>query len=874
LTQKAYNKGIDDLKKGLAESVPFVNNLGDAFGDFVARGFKDFKGFANSIKKEFQKLLSDMVSTALRNRLIIPLFGGPAAGVAGAAGAASAAGAAGGAAGTGLLAGASGFFGSLGAGGAAGTGLLGGAASVFTGIFGGAGVAGGGLAGGISAIGTALSGATSSIAGFGAAVGAIAVPLLAVTAVFSFFKKKVKILDSGLKLLVDGFDVVAKTFEKKEVKRYFGLSKKVKTEETELSSEDADPLKKAVNDLQTSIMDAADSLGLGATAWDQFTYEFKLSLKGLDEAARNAAIQEEMTKLGDAFASLTGHFETMEELLAASQQRFELNNRILALQGKEEELLAIRREAEMNATHELNRTLLARVHALEDVNAAIQEEMTKLNAATAKFDEAIGVLATTLQDALREAEQAASGALRNLSGAMASELSKAQGGVSKAQSDLAQAVSRSVANVNSGFGSILSNLNDALDVARSKAEQSRSVFELLDSSLRGRTLSSEEAFKSSRSASLRYVAGGGSDLDRLGDALSVLSEPTEQLFGTFQDYARDFSNTSRIIAESRDAAKVTLTADEQAVVALKEQIRQQERARDLQVSHLESLLNVEEATMSVEDAVSALDEALAHESLITSQHKELVGQFPELEGKVLSVEDAVTELTEALAHKELIESQHDELIAQFPKLEVALNQGLTSIAQAVDNVASAQSALAAAEGRSAQALLDHTNLLNSVKAPESATTTPDAKPSGGAADKVRSQIADLEKQYANASDADRWYYDQGNGARLEKLRDELAQIQKAPGFATGGMHSGGYRIVGERGPELESTGPSRVFSHKQTSSMFKDPDLREAVNELRREVSGLRSEQRQMAASNSKYIKRNYDINRKWDTEGLPQTRT
>ena len=193
----------------------------------------------------------------------------------------------------------------------------------------------------------------------------------------------------------------------------------------------------------------------------------------------------------------------------------------------------------------------------------------------------------------------------------------------------------------------------------------------------------------------------------------------------------------------------------------------------------------------------------------------------------------------------------------------------------MNNAASAQRALAAAEDRAAQALVDHTNFLNSVKAPEpSVTTTPDANPSGGAADKVRSQIADLEKQYASANDADRWYYDQGNGARLEKLRDELAQIQKAPGFATGGMHSGGYRIVGERGPELESTGPSRVFSHKQTSSMFKDPDLREAVNELRREVSGLRSEQRQMAASNSKYIKRNYDINRKWDTEGLPQTRT
>jgi hypothetical protein len=81
-------------------------------------------------------------------------------------------------------------------------------------------------------------------------------------------------------------------------------------------------------------------------------------------------------------------------------------------------------------------------------------------------------------------------------------------------------------------------------------------------------------------------------------------------------------------------------------------------------------------------------------------------------------------------------------------------------------------------------------------------------------------------------------------------------------------------MVGERGPELEATGPSRIFSHNQTSGLFKDPDLKEAVNELRREVSGLRDEQRQMGAASAKYAKRNYDINRKWDTNGLPSTRT
>ena len=106
------------------------------------------------------------------------------------------------------------------------------------------------------------------------------------------------------------------------------------------------------------------------------------------------------------------------------------------------------------------------------------------------------------------------------------------------------------------------------------------------------------------------------------------------------------------------------------------------------------------------------------------------------------------------------------------------------------------------------------------------------------------------------------------------LAINMDNATRAKQFAMGGYHTGGLRMVGERGPEIEATGPSRIFSHNQTSGMFRDPDLKEAVNELRREVSGLRGEQRQMQATNAKYVKRNYDINRKWDVDGLPATRT
>jgi hypothetical protein len=45
-------------------------------------------------------------------------------------------------------------------------------------------------------------------------------------------------------------------------------------------------------------------------------------------------------------------------------------------------------------------------------------------------------------------------------------------------------------------------------------------------------------------------------------------------------------------------------------------------------------------------------------------------------------------------------------------------------------------------------------------------------------------------------------------------------IMDTSGFAHGGMHKGGFRIVGEQGPELEATGPARIYSASKTAEML------------------------------------------------------
>ncbi len=48
----------------------------------------------------------------------------------------------------------------------------------------------------------------------------------------------------------------------------------------------------------------------------------------------------------------------------------------------------------------------------------------------------------------------------------------------------------------------------------------------------------------------------------------------------------------------------------------------------------------------------------------------------------------------------------------------------------------------------------------------------------------------------------------------------LMGMLNIPGFAKGGYHGGGLRIVGENGPELEATGPARYFSASKTRDMM------------------------------------------------------
>lgn len=76
-----------------------------------------------------------------------------------------------------------------------------------------------------------------------------------------------------------------------------------------------------------------------------------------------------------------------------------------------------------------------------------------------------------------------------------------------------------------------------------------------------------------------------------------------------------------------------------------------------------------------------------------------------------------------------------------------------------------------------------------------------------------------------------------------------------PGFADGGLHTGGLRLVGERGPELEITGPSRIVSNQQLGDMLSGNN-QETVVELREQTRELKALVRLQAAANQELMDR------------------
>ncbi len=118
-----------------------------------------------------------------------------------------------------------------------------------------------------------------------------------------------------------------------------------------------------------------------------------------------------------------------------------------------------------------------------------------------------------------------------------------------------------------------------IDLINDSLSTSRAVYSALESSLNGLVITSNRTLAASRAQARAQLGGflagarGGvlPDINALNDALSVISQPSENLYSTFEEYAFDFAQTAATIKELQDITGDQITTEEKALAELESQ---------------------------------------------------------------------------------------------------------------------------------------------------------------------------------------------------------------------------------------------------------------------------------------------------------------
>lgn len=134
------------------------------------------------------------------------------------------------------------------------------------------------------------------------------------------------------------------------------------------------------------------------------------------------------------------------------------------------------------------------------------------------------------------------------------------------------------------------------------------------------------------------------------------------------------------------------------------------------------------------------------------------------------------------------------------------------------------------------------------------------------------QISLLEKQFNVALySADKLSEVVKNLTDLKAAIESIgAESESIPGFATGGYFSGGLRIVGESGPELEATGAAKIWSAQQLTDILTGNSSSTGAAD---EIHELRVEMRAQSAAMVRTQQKMTNIIERWNIAGMPEVR-
>jgi len=341
-------------------------------------------------------------------------------------------------------------------------------------------------------------------------------------------------------------------------------------------------------------------------------------------------------------------------------------------------------------------------------------------------------------------------------------------------------------------------LQASVDVHAAAVNRLQGLAQLLNGTLNGMTspeqqLAQRAAAQAKIRAALVKAQAGGSlpDAESLRDALSAVTRDASDQFSSYNDYLLDLYQTQSDIAALAGITNKALTVEERSLRALEDQIARLDRIVENGQEQIDALNGQATGLLTLSQAMDALAAAIG-----------------------------AAKANPIISGTSAISSAYQQALGRTPDAG--------GLAYWQDRLAN---------GASQNAVVD--SIVNSPEA------------------KIKKLYGEVLGRTADVAGLDYWMDRLKGGISLDAIRDtfqnsdEAKKLRGVPGFATGGDHAGGWRIVGEDGPELEATGPSRIFNANQTKDMFSrlaSPADNGAV--LARAVSSLSAEVGQLRAEN------------------------
>jgi len=291
---------------------------------------------------------------------------------------------------------------------------------------------------------------------------------------------------------------------------------------------------------------------------------------------------------------------------------------------------------------------------------------------------------------------------------------------------------------------------------------------------------------------IAQTGGGLGDVEKLQRAIANLGTgPSTEIYASYQDYQRDLFQTQGELADLGKLTDSALTVEERALNAAQDQVKQLDLMLAREQEQIDVLKGISTTGLSIVDVLRALQGALA-----------------------------AANANPVIAASSAINNAYQQHLGRAPDVEgfewwKNAAAGGAPVSQIVDGIAN-----------STEAKLN--KLYESVLG-----RAPDAE-----------GLAFWTKAYGSNMDAS----EIADFTKVAQGTDEWKKLNKVPGFAAGGDHAGGWRIVGENGPELEATGPARIFNASQTTDLMNrlaqpggsSDALVAEVRALRAEVAMLR----------------------------------